>query len=60
MEARRKGAGVIHGGAGSSPFTGSQLRERLPDPGQEYPVAAKTVRAALPAAPEPEGGGEHE
>lgn len=55
MEAKRKGAGAIEGGASNSPYTPSELRERLPEPGQEYPVAAQTVRAALPEAPLPEG-----
>lgn len=60
MGAQRQGAGAVQGGANNSPYTSSELRQRLPDPRQEYPVGARTVRAALPEAPEapePVGGG---
>jgi hypothetical protein len=54
MGAERKGIRAIEGGAENSPNKSSGLRERLRHPGQEYPVAAQAVRAALPDAPEPE------
>ncbi len=54
------GAGTVTGGRESSPFSGKELRDRLPEPGQEYGVTATAVRDRLPAAPVEEEGGRHE
>lgn len=54
------GAGTVTGGRENSPFSGKELRERLPEPGSEYPSTAAAVRSRLPEAPLEEEGGRHE
>lgn len=49
--------GSVQGGADRSPFSPEELRRRLSHPEQEYPVTRRSVRSALPAAPE-DGGRE--
>ena len=53
-------AGAVTGGRENSPFDGRELRERLPEPGAEYPVPTGSVRSRLPASPRPEEEERHE